>query len=84
MRSGNRGSFNRWLRFRVVAQGFTVAVAVLGGWQVAQERKAARHTGLEEAQAKQEEEEKERKRFDARMQEAVEAHRLETADSNSK
>ncbi|KAF8507800.1 hypothetical protein BU17DRAFT_100260 [Hysterangium stoloniferum] len=72
---------SRWLRFRVIAQGFTVAAAVIGGWQIAQDRKAARQQGLTpttEEEQKMEKEAAERRRFEARMKEAEEAHRLET------
>ncbi|KAF8497975.1 hypothetical protein BU17DRAFT_103157 [Hysterangium stoloniferum] len=70
-----------WLRFRVIAQGFTVAAAVIGGWQIAQDRKAARQQGITpttEEEQKMEKEAEERRRFEARMKEAEEAHRLET------
>jgi hypothetical protein len=72
---------SRWLRFRVIAQGFTVAAAVIGGWQIAQDRKAARQQGITstiEEEQKLEKEAQEKRRFEARMKEAEEAHRLET------
>lgn len=90
MRAGDRTSFNRsvpsprqpashpslrrWLRFRVIAQGLTVAAAVAGGWQISQERRAARKRGVppdEEGRAARAAQEK--ARFDARMEEAVAA-----------
>lgn len=80
----------RWLRFRVIAQGFTVAAAVVGGWQFAQDRKEARRASVaaggthnkttaseEELKLRRELEEAERRRFEARLKEAEEAHRLE-------
>ncbi|GJJ10501.1 hypothetical protein Clacol_004727 [Clathrus columnatus] len=89
MRAGNKESFNRWLRFRVIAQGFTVAAAVVGGWQLAQERKEARRVvpphgasdsdapRIDEIGLRREKEEAERRRFEARLKEAEEAHRIE-------
>lgn len=68
----------RWLRFRVIAQGFTVAVAVIAGWEMAQQRKAARRMeASDEGKA-----EAEKKRFEARMKEAEEAHRVETGGAS--
>ncbi|KAF8588579.1 hypothetical protein K439DRAFT_1629570, partial [Ramaria rubella] len=81
MQSGDRNSFNRWLRIRVIAQGVTIIAAVAGGWQISQERRAARRAGITpatEEEAQKAKEEAERARFDGRMREAEEAHRLET------
>ena len=71
----------RWLRFRVIAQGVTIAAAVVGGWKISQERRAARRSGITSAteeEAKKTKDEAEKARFSARMKEAEEAHRLET------
>jgi Hypoxia induced protein conserved region len=71
----------RWLRFRVIAQGVTIAAAVAGGWKISQDRRAARKSGrtaaAEEA-AKGAKEQAEKERFSSRMKEAEEAHQLET------
>ncbi|EJU03840.1 hypothetical protein DACRYDRAFT_34672, partial [Dacryopinax primogenitus] len=37
MRTGNKASFNRYLRFRVVAQGVTVLGCVAGAWWIGRE-----------------------------------------------
>jgi len=37
MRSGDRASFNRFLRFRVLAQGITVLGCVAGAWYIGRE-----------------------------------------------
>jgi Hypoxia induced protein conserved region len=71
----------RWLRFRVIAQGVTVAAAVVGGWQISQERRAARSrdsASQTEGEAKRANDQAEQARFSARLKEAEEAHRLET------
>ncbi|KDQ06368.1 hypothetical protein BOTBODRAFT_81523, partial [Botryobasidium botryosum FD-172 SS1] len=39
LRSGNRASFNRFLRFRVVAQGLTIAACVGGSYYYGQQSK---------------------------------------------
>lgn len=71
----------RWLRFRVIAQGVTVAAAVVGGWQISQDRRAARNSGAAsntEDEAKRAKDQAEQARFSARLKEAEEAHQLET------
>ncbi|KAF8499401.1 hypothetical protein JB92DRAFT_938848 [Gautieria morchelliformis] len=85
MQAGDRNSFNRqllrWLRFRVLAQGLTIAAAVVGGWKISQERRAARQSGITSAaeeETKNAKEQAEKARFSSRMKEAEEAHRLET------
>lgn len=84
----------RWLRFRVIAQGFTVVAAVLGGYKLAQERKEARRVSVASdndasaalsasSEAKEEDKEAERRRFEARLKEAEEVHRLEVQAEES-
>jgi len=72
------------MRFRVIAQGFTVAAVVMGGWSIAQERKAAAKNEAVIEEARREKAERERERFEARMKDAEEAHRFETEGWNKK
>lgn len=71
----DRNSLNRWLRFRVLAQGATVAACVSGAWVFGAEGRKQR--ALEKSERKLADEERERMRFGSRLQEAEELQRLE-------
>ena len=73
-RKRDRATFNRWLRFRIVAQGVTVAACVAGSYVLGADAREKRASEAE--QHKREDEERERRRFQARLKEAEEAQRL--------
>lgn len=66
LRTGNRTQFNRWLRIRVAAQGFTVVACVAGSLYYGQQ---ARTQAAKEAEL-QERLEQEKKAWEGRMAEA--------------
>lgn len=49
LRSGNRASFNRFLRFRVIAQGLTIAACVGGSYYYGREERAAQMDATKDA-----------------------------------
>jgi hypothetical protein len=79
MSKGDQRSMNRWLRFRVIAQGATIA-ALLGYSYVYGFGKFApvdvKHDDQERRRLHSE---KERERFESRMKEVEEMHRAETS-----
>lgn len=79
MRGGNQKSFNNWLRFRVVAQGFTVAAVVGGTYFYGQTKQQKDARAVEEAAKLAAEKEQERLEFQERLRAAEEAYALETA-----
>lgn len=76
-RKRDRGTFNRWLRFRIIAQGVTVAACIAGTYVFGADARKKREA--EAAAQKKEDEERERRRFQSRLAEAEEAQRLEDA-----
>ena len=76
-RKRNRTDFNRWLRFRVIAQGFTVAACVAGSYIFGQQ--ALRQREIDLAQSKAADVERERERFADAMARAEEMQRIEDA-----
>jgi NAD(P)-dependent dehydrogenase (short-subunit alcohol dehydrogenase family) len=76
MRQGNSTSFNKWLRFRVVAQGLTV-VAICAGTATFSTHK--KPTSEDYAAIAAEKAKAERAEFEERMRAAEEAERAEAA-----
>jgi len=74
-RNRDRTSFNRWLRFRIVAQCVTVAACVAGTWIWSAD--ARRKRSEDSLERKKDDVEKERRRFEARLAEAEEMQRIE-------
>lgn len=79
MRGGNQKSFNNWLRFRVVAQGFTVAAIVGGTYFYGHSKQQKEDRAAEEAARLAAEREQEKLEFEQRLKAAEEAHAMETA-----
>lgn len=71
----DKATFNRWLRFRVIAQGLTVAACVAGSYVFGLEAK--KQKALEEEARKQDDIERERARFQEAMAHAEEMQRIE-------
>ncbi|KAH7106825.1 hypothetical protein BKA62DRAFT_580773, partial [Auriculariales sp. MPI-PUGE-AT-0066] len=71
----NKADFNRWLRFRIIAQGFTVAACVAGTYVFGMEAK--RQQALKQESERQFNIEKERLRFADAMARAEAMQRLE-------
>ena len=78
----DKATFNRWLRFRVIAQGVTVAACVAGSYVFGKEAK--RKKALEDEAAKQRDVERERARFQESLARAEEMQRLEESAAQPK
>ncbi|KZV96011.1 hypothetical protein EXIGLDRAFT_734101 [Exidia glandulosa HHB12029] len=70
-----KAQFNRWLRFRVIAQGATVAACVAGSYVFGKEAK--RKKALEDEMNKQRDVERERARFQESLARAEELQKQE-------
>lgn len=77
LRKGQSASLNRWLRVRVVAQGFTIVAVAAGSWMYGSQKGSISHQDEAAANA-QEKAKEERASFEERLKVAEETHRIES------
>jgi hypothetical protein len=78
MNRGDQRSMNRWLRFRVIAQGATIAALLGYSYVYGFGKFAPVEVKHDDQERKRINSERERERFEARMKEVEEIHNAET------